>query len=293
MDIKTKETMLRLGGVKIKIISERELVLDSSYLPFISEERDADVTVIVDWDWENARKPQSQIAGEDLLIHYYIDPDGTHFAMTRAGLGRYIACTRYDDSCDVLYCTVNEKPFIEPPCSVSGIMRSLPVRHVLLKRDIMLLHASQIGCNGVGIVFTAPSQVGKTTQAKLWKKYRNADIICNDRTLLKKTECDWKTYGYPLDGSEPVRSNQVNSLGCVVVLRQAPVCEINRLGAAKAISLLMSQTVMDSWSGEARERTMKLIAELVKDRQVYLLSCTPEENAVYTLEKKLEQEGVF
>lgn len=293
MDIKLKEITLRLGGVKIKIASERELVLDREYLPFASEDERADVTVQVDWDWGNAPKPRTEIIGEDALIHYYIEPDGTHFAMTRAGMGRYIASTRYKSDCRELFCTINEKPFLEPPDSVSGIMRSLPLRMVFLNNGVMMLHSSQIALNDFGILFTAPSKTGKTTQARLWKKYRNADIICNDRTLIRKTDSGWTTYGYPLDGSEPVRSNRINRLGCVVVLRQASACKIEHVGAAKAIGLLMSQTVTDVWSSEARQKSMELVAELVADKPVYLMYCTPDENAVLTLEKKLEHEGVY
>ena len=62
---------------------------------------------------------------------------------------------------------------------------------------------------------------GKTTQAKLWERFRNARIICNDRTLLRKQDGNWYSYGYPMDGSQPVRSGEVHVAGCIVLVKQS------------------------------------------------------------------------
>ena len=293
MEIKFKNITLQLGSITFNIISEREITLNEEYLPFVVDGEKSDVTIKISWDWENAQKPASKIIGDDVFAHYHIEQDGTRFSMTKGGQKGYIACTRYDDSFKELFCTINEKPFIEPHTELSGIIRFLPIREVFLHHEVLFFHSAQIGYKGRGILFTAPSQTGKTTQAKLWKKYRNADIICNDRTLIRKIENSWLTYGYPLDGSEPVRSNKVNELGCIVVLRQSPICEIHRLGAAKAVSMLMGQMVMDTWSGEAKVRIMNLLLKLLEEKPIYLLSCTPDEDAVRTLETQLKLEGVL
>lgn len=169
----------------------------------------------------------------------------------------------------------------------------MPIREIFLHFHTIFLHASQISYKGTGILFTAPSGIGKSTQAKLWKKYRSAEIVCNDRTLLQKDSEDWFTYGYPIDGSEPVRSSQINRLGCVILLNQGTMNEARRLRPAKAISLLMRQVVMDCWNGSARVGNMGLLAELTEDIPVYLLTCTPDERAVQVLETKLIEEGVI
>ena len=51
-----------------------------------------------------------------------------------------------------------------------------------------VLHSSYIVYHDQAILFTAPSGVGKSTQASLWQKYRNIKIINGDRTLITKNK---------------------------------------------------------------------------------------------------------
>ena len=51
--------------------------------------------------------------------------------------------------------------------------------------SVLEMHASLIARNEIGIMFIGPSGIGKTTQAELWKKYREAQIINGDRGIYK------------------------------------------------------------------------------------------------------------
>ncbi len=283
------EYKLQFADVVFHILSEREIELEPQLQPFLAAETEpADLTVQVSWDWEHAKLPDSDRIGEDPLSYYYIE-GAERFCVTRGGPKGAVACTRYNADFREVVCTYNEKPFLMPPKTMGSLMRMLPMREIFQHFQTLFLHASQIALRGKGILFTAPSGTGKTTQAKLWKQYRGAEIICNDRTLTRKLDGVWHTYGYPIDGSEPVRSEQVNRLGCVVLLRQGLTNTIQRLPPAKAVSLLMRQVVFDTWSGTARATAMQQLLSLVEDIPVLLLTCTPDERAVETLEQKLKE----
>lgn len=283
------EYKLQFADVVFHILSEREIELEPQLQPFLAAETEpADLTVQVSWDWEHAKLPDSDRAGEDLLSYYYIE-GAERFCVTRGGPKGAVACTCYNGDLSEVVCTYNEKPFPMLPNTMGSLMRMLPMREMFQHFQTLFLHASQIALRGKGILFTAPSGTGKTTQAKLWKQYRGAEIICNDRTLTRKLDGVWHTYGYPIDGSEPVRSEQVNRLGCVVLLRQGLTNTIQRLPPAKAVSLLMRQVVFDTWSGTARATAMQQLLSLVEDIPVLLLTCTPDERAVETLEQKLKE----
>lgn len=278
---------LNLGGVTICLDADRPLKADPAIAPFRCPACPVpDVTVRVTWDWLQDRQPAGPPVGEDLVQTYY--QEGETLCCELAGGDRGpLARTWYTPDCRRMVCTVNNVTCPADQDREGQILRMLPVRQIFQRFGVLFLHAAQIACQGKGILFSAPSGTGKTTQAQLWQQCRGAELICNDRTLLRQSPAGWQTYGYPLDGSAPVRSHKIHRLGCVVILAQGMENRVETLGPAKAAGLLMGQVVIDSWSGEARQKAMEQILVLLEQIPVLLLTCTPDERAVRALEQAL------
>lgn len=287
------EIKLRLGGVLFLFCMESDLTVNPELANFAEQtEEKEEIRITVSKKWEEVTLPRTGMSGEDALLKYYSEGN-IKFCLAKGGSKGELACTCYTPDFRKVLCTLNDTPFLFPVRKLGSVLRMLPMREIFLHFHSLFLHASQISYNKRGILFTGPSGAGKSTQAKLWKKYRKAEIVCNDRTILRRKDGVWHTYGYPLDGSEPVCSNAVNRLGCIVVLEQETRNKVRKLQPGKAVSHLMGQTVMDCWSGAAREQAMHLIIELLRDIPVYLLGCTPDEQAVNALEAELVEEGVI
>lgn len=271
----------------MRLDSQRPLRLTPELMPFVvSDSSLADMTVHVSWNWGESDTLQTKPIGRDKLLIYYREGAYCYCELDGGDRGA-VAQTKYTPDFSLMQCTINTDEFDVPQDHVHQILRMLPIRQILLSRDVLFLHASQVLYEDKGILFSAPSGTGKTTQAKLWNQYRNAQIICNDRTLLRKNDQHWLTYGYPYDGSEPVGCNQSNPLACVVLLRQAREDRIVRLNPVKAISRLMRQTVIDAWDPESQKKAIELIAALFENVPVYELNCTISEQAVAVLEREL------
>ena len=90
----------------------------------------------------------------------------------------------------------------------------------LIDYNAMILHSSLVDFSGNGIVFTAPSGTGKSTQADLWKKFKGAEILNGDRTIIRKN-ANYEAYGSPYAGSSGIYKNKFVNLKAIVVLRQA------------------------------------------------------------------------
>lgn len=284
------KTLLTLGGVVFCLESERYLRAAPEVAPFILQcETASDVSVRVKWDWLQSRHPVTPPVGRDLIQIYYDERD-CRFCELDGGDRGALSCVRYTPDFREMLCSVNDVSCPVDQAQVSSVMRMLPVRAVFLHFGALFLHASQILIKGRGILFSAPSGTGKTTQARLWRDLRGAEIVCNDRTIVRKRGGVWHTYGYPLDGSEPVGSGEVNRLGCIVMLRQGRTNEITRLRPRQAAAMLMEQVVLDTWDFTAKNVALTLILELLEHIPVYLLVCTKDERAVEALETKIYEE---
>lgn len=66
-----------------------------------------------------------------------------------------------------------------------------------IRQNIVQFHSSLVQWQYHGIMFIGPSGIGKTTQAELWQRYQNADIINGDLVFVQKKEEEFLGWGSP------------------------------------------------------------------------------------------------
>lgn len=156
----------------------------------------------------------------------------------------------------------------------------LGLETLLLRFQGLLLHASFIRWEGKGILFSAPSGTGKSTQADLWEKYEGAETINGDRAGLRRTDGRWNAFGLPYAGSSGIYRNESAPLEGIIALRQAPENRIRRLRPAEAFTYLYPEFSVHRWHRQFVEQASRLIGELLGDVPVWLLECRPDKEAV-------------
>lgn len=155
---------------------------------------------------------------------------------------------------------------------------------MLLEKEGFLLHASLINWQGKGIAFSAASGIGKSTQASLWERYRNAEIINGDRAGIRRIEKGvYYAYGSPMAGSSGVVKNKKVPLNSIVLLRQAKENRIRRAGVKEAFTALYKETLMNTWNPIFMQKMTELLFQVVSEVPIYILECRPDEEAVEIL----------
>ena len=157
----------------------------------------------------------------------------------------------------------------------------------LLKQQGILLHASFIRWKGRGILFSAPSGTGKSTQAELWKMYEKAEIVNGDRAGIRRREQGWMAYGLPLAGSSCIYRNESAPLSGIVVLRQASENRIRRLAPAEAFRCLYPETTVHQWNRQWVEKVSGLLFQLIGETPIWLLECRPDAESVKLLKNTI------
>lgn len=145
--------------------------------------------------------------------------------------------------------------------------------------DALLAHASFIRIDHKGILFTGFSGVGKTTQAELWKKYRNAEIVNGDKAFVREIDSEFFAYGLPWKGSSCYCINEKAPLSAVVVLRKSTENRISLLGK-NAMEYFMPHIFFPHWDKACLNKALDTFDHLLKAVPVYLLECRPDEEAV-------------
>lgn len=156
--------------------------------------------------------------------------------------------------------------------------------------DALILHSSFISYKDKGILFTGPSGIGKSTQADLWAKYQNSNIVNGDRSLLKKVDGRWFGYGFPYSGSSLHCLNQSYEIKLIVALEKGNKNEITKLKGIEKLKYIYSQIAINKWDKELNIKIINLVAQLLSDVEVIRLSCLPNDGAVEILKEFIERE---
>lgn len=167
------------------------------------------------------------------------------------------------------------------------IMKLFDLPHQMIAQNGVFLHASYIVWKGKAILFTAPKQTGKSTQANLWSRFRGAKVVNGDRALLRKTEEGWRVYGSPYCGTSKICENISSPLGAIVILTQAKQNLAYREKPLEAYKALLDGMSFHTWDKNEVLKVTDLIEELIFNIPIIKLECLPNEEAVEVLEEML------
>ena len=169
-----------------------------------------------------------------------------------------------------------------------NVLTLMDIEATLLHFGCIILHASLIRYNEKGIVFSAPSGTGKSTQAGLWEKYTGSDILNGDRAALRKKNQIWKAYGLPYAGTSGIYRNESVPLRAVVALRQAKENSVRRIRGKEAFRYLYPETMIHRWDQSFENKATDLLLEVLSSIPVFLLECRPDQEAVEVLKQQID-----
>lgn len=181
--------------------------------------------------------------------------------------------------------------FIKKDCNnvnnTIEIFKLLMLEKLFSLNNIILLHSSYIKYKNKSILFTAPSGTGKSTQADLWNKYEDAEIINGDKTAIQKVNGRWDAYGLPYAGSSDIFKNISTPISTIVVLRKGNENKIKKLSLKEAFKYIYSETIINTWDEQFVNTAIDIILGIINDIPVYLLSCLPNQDAVELLKSEI------
>lgn len=157
----------------------------------------------------------------------------------------------------------------------------------MIEQDSLILHCAYIVYKGKAILFSAPSGVGKSTQAELWERYRKSYTVNGDRALLRKIDNRWTACGWPVCGSSEICNLKDTPVHAIVMLTQSKTNHAEKLSPVHAFTQLYGQITINQWNAGFIERALSNLEDIICSVPVYHLHCDISETAVSCLENIL------
>lgn len=244
---------------------------------------------------------------------YRVDiPQGTEIACfnwrhwVKTDTGYFIYDTAPDTGETVLYIKADETwsnitiafDYIERFAGAKNDLRLFNIMIEVLKQGILwhngiIVHSSSIKYtdndgNDYGLIFSAKSGTGKSTHTQLWQTlYGDRVKIINDDTPILKFESDGVMLcGMPWSGSTGINSNCITPLKAIVFIQRGTQNSIRPLTATEALPRLLSETAKSVFV-QNLNRTLEAADKLIKNVDIYLLTCNISTDAVKTVQQEL------
>lgn len=150
----------------------------------------------------------------------------------------------------------------------------------LLDYDTLLFHGSAVAVDGLCYLFAAESGTGKSTHVRLWKEMlgERAQIVNDDKPLLKITDKGVTVYGTPWDGKHRLSSNTAVPLQALCLLERGVENQVEEITSKEAWPLLLQQSYRPA-EKNALEQTMRLVDMLSGAAGLYRLKCNMDSSA--------------
>lgn len=173
-----------------------------------------------------------------------------------------------------------DRKFIDLTNGSGLLMSSLDIDLVLLLFNRIIMHASVVEYQNQAILFSGPSGIGKSTQANLWKKYMNADILNGDRATIDISKDVINVYGSPYAGSSKIYRNESAPIKAIILLKQGEKNSIRQLVGMELYRNMFPRFSLARWDDKLSNISMNIIEEIISRIPVYELTCLPDEEAV-------------
>lgn len=287
---KEQEFTIDFGDISIRFSFPIKIEIPKEFKEFLIEgEKKADA--------------EYEIRLLDQPLHLSTAPIGSYSGMkvyrTEEGLLRnytpltaedkcQLACLLRKDQKNILYYPASKWDFYSEELH---LLHLIGIEEVLIEKNALLLHSSVVKINGYTILFSGPSGIGKSTQAKLWETHLGAKVLNGDRCVVRKKDNQFWGCGSPWCGTSGVYSKEQAPIKGIFILKQAATNSVRRLGA-EAFKELYSQCIVNTWDRGFIEKTSDLLTGLLNSCPIYELACCPDAKSVELAYHALFEGGI-
>ncbi|MBQ4573078.1 MAG: hypothetical protein IJA80_07355 [Clostridia bacterium] len=264
----------------IQVLTPEEFVDIEPYINFLSDE-EPDCTVT--FEYVKHLPALAENVTTDSEISFKVDGNKSMCWYRNHGKEGYFACRIFDGESYRVQVLEEHRGKLWN----GVIFNLLGFEEIIAKRNGVVLHASVVLKNGKMILFTAPCGTGKSTQADLWEKYADAEIVNGDKALVSLKDGTIFAGGLPFSGSSDICRNIYAPLAAVVCLGQAKENLIRKISVREALVALLQGNYRSGITDESSQKTIDILENLCSTVPVYRLDCLPDKTAVECLEKEL------
>jgi hypothetical protein len=133
---------------------------------------------------------------------------------------------------------------------------------------------------GQGHLFLGHSGAGKSTTARLWKSESNAQVLSDDRIILRVREGRIWMYGTPWHGDAGIASPECAPLSRLYLLEHSDHTELLSLSPGRAAAELFTRSFVPHHSPKGLQFTLRFLDRVAREIPCSIFRFLPDKSAV-------------
>jgi hypothetical protein len=173
------------------------------------------------------------------------------------------------------------------PAEVEYVMLGVTFLEIALRCGFLPIHAAAILYKEEAILFSAPSQTGKSTHAKIWvNAFDGAELLNDDKPLLKLVGDQIIVYSSPFSGKTSINQNRHAPLKSIIFLRQGLSNIVSVMSDEGKIENLM-RNILRPDDADLWDQVLDKIAKIMHEIPIYQIEATMEIDAAIAVHNKI------
>jgi hypothetical protein len=280
---------VRIGDISLSLVARGsdDLLLDTGLEAFRIESASADICLDVCWQ-SDLRARQEPIFDSQALWALFREDGDFVFNFTSPLLGPHpYKCLRIDESFRVGKLVLSREALetYRPVCPLEYPADELLITNYLAR------HGLGVEVHGCGLIdgetgghlFLGHSGAGKSTTTRLWQSLRNAEILSDDRIILRLHDGELWMYGTPWHGEAALASPSKAKLNRIFILQHGDENKVTALSPSQAVGELFARSFPPFHSPAGLERSVEFLHGVTKTVPCYEFCFLPEASAIQTV----------
>jgi len=181
---------------------------------------------------------------------------------------------------------------LKNPAEVEYVILGVTFLEIALRCGFLPIHAAAILYRDEVILFSAPSQTGKSTHAKIWMNtFEGVELLNDDKPLLKLEDNRIMVYSSPFSGKTSINQNKYAPLKSIIFLRQGLSNIVSVMTDEVKIESLMRNILRpdrtDLW-----DQVLSKISKLMNEVPIYQIEATMDSEAAIAVHQMIYGEDL-
>jgi hypothetical protein len=283
LDIPSRANLC-VGDVSVALRGEDSLLWDAHNGAFAGGSGTPEITVAVERSSNLLRSPSPPDFDSGALWTLFCDHDDFVFDFASPVLGA-APYKRMRTNASFTQATITMNVGLLGRRPVSAL--EYPTDELLVT-NYLACHQLGVEVHGCGLIdplaggqlFLGHSGAGKSTTTRIWETFRNAQILSDDRIILRLRDGELWMHGTPWHGEAAFASPGKAKIDRIFILQHGQQNEMKGLSRANAVGELFARCFPPFHSASGLERTLDFIHRALQAVPCYEFQFVPDQSAV-------------